>query len=211
MSRLIKYKLEFSSAFEFVQETLDQANTMSSELLNLLNFVKGSFFTFLPVGINQARLYEFSSGGIDQRFYKTNNDPEKSNGNSLIHDIRNKFCDLILKKIQKQIDLVCVFDDVLRSPTDSYGMDLFHSNGLLYMNEIYYLLEQHSISKNLIQDCLRASNACWHSLCILTSATIDKSAANKLTLDTLYDICLNAEIVVVGAYDGEGYIFWEKV
>ena len=32
----------------------------------------------------------------------------------------------------------------------------------------------------------------------------------KLTIKKIKEICLNTKIIIVGAYDGEGYIFWER-
>ena len=53
------------------------------------------------------------------------------------------------------------------------------------------------------------SNAIWHSLCIISENQLN-SAETILTLEKIKAICMNAKIVIIGAYDGEGYIFWEK-
>ena len=88
-------------------------------------------------------------------------------------------------------------------------MNLFNAHGLLCGNEIYYLLEKNNISTELITECLRASNAFWHSLCVLTEANLDDRIAREISTEKIQEITLKAKLIIIGAYDGEGYIFWE--
>ena len=76
-------------------------------------------------------------------------------------------------------------------------------------NEIYFLLGKNKISEKIILECLRASNSFWHSLCVFTTADFT-DVIKDLTLEKIKEICLSTELVMVGAYDGEGYVFWEK-
>ena len=44
---------------------------------------------------------------------------------------------------------------------------------------------------------------------MLTSANLTE--VNKtLSLEKIKEICLKTELAMVGAYDGEGFVFWEK-
>jgi len=53
------------------------------------------------------------------------------------------------------------------------------------------------------------SNAIWHSLGVMTTANL--SCNNKvLTFEKIKEACLLSELIFVCAYDGEGYVFWEK-
>lgn len=211
MKQLHKHELDFDPAREYVQNSLDKANTLSSELLNLLNFKNGIFFTLLPNDANIERLYEFKAGGIlpqnpIQEYVVAG---EKATY-SIIPTIGDEVSELILKEIKSKEKLCCVFDDVLRSPADKHHMDLFHAHGLSYDNEVYYLLDKGNISSELIMQCLRASNAFWHSLCVLTEATISGIRDKRLSLEKVKEICLGTKLMMVGAYDAEGYVFWEK-
>ncbi|MCH9609384.1 MAG: hypothetical protein S4CHLAM45_05250 [Chlamydiales bacterium] len=199
MKPLIRYKLEYDCVWDFLQNNLDQTNTLSSELLNLADFSKGSFFTLLPNNLDRKNINEFECGIC-----------KKTALLSITNCIRKGVCELIYKKINSESKSSCLFDDVLRSPTDKYCPDLFFSHGLSYENEMYYLLEKSPISEELILACLRLSNACWHSLCILTDNFSNRLKEKKITLNEIKKMCSNTSLVIIGAYDGQGYIFWEK-
>jgi len=210
MKQLNKHKLNFDPTWKYVKNNLEKATTLSAELLNLLDFKNGHFFTLLPNDANIKRLYEFEGGVIlpqnpEQEYFVSG----KRATYSIIPTIRKELSELILKKIESKDKLCCVFDDVVRIPTDKH-MALFHSYGLFYKNEVYYLLEKNKISNELIIQCLRASNAFWHSLCVLSKIDFKCEDSKKLDLEKIKDICLNADLIIIGAYDGEGYIFWEK-
>ncbi len=32
-----------------------------------------------------------------------------------------------------------------------------------------------------------------------------------MTLEMVRNICINAELILTTAYDGEGYLFWERI
>jgi hypothetical protein len=210
MKRLNKHKLDFSFAWKYVQDDLDKTNALSSELLNLLNFKNGYFFTLLPDDANTQAIHNFKVGGILPQ-----NPIEEYflNGHkatySIKTSIRDELSQLILKEMASHKRLSCIFDDVGCSPTKSKGYPLFDSHGLFYENESYYLLQKSKISIELIEECLKVSNAFWHSLCLFTTA--DFSGVTKiLNLEKIKEICLTTEMVMIGAYDAEGYVFWEK-
>lgn len=52
----------------------------------------------------------------------------------------------------------------------------------------------------------------WHSLCLLskTNEKILDLVNKNLKSSFIYDVCLNAHTIILGAYDIEGYVFWEK-
>jgi hypothetical protein len=57
MKHLNKHNLDFSSTWKYVQFVLDNANRLSCELLNTVNFADGCFFTLLPNDANIKRIY----------------------------------------------------------------------------------------------------------------------------------------------------------
>jgi len=211
MKHLNKYKLNYNHAWKYVQNNLDKSNVLSSELLNLSIFKNGYFFTLLPNDANTERIYEFESGVIlpqnpKEEYFVSG----EKNTYSIIPTIRNELSELLLKEIKSSDQLCCFFDDVTRSPIDKYSTDSLYAHLLFYEDEVYYLLEKNEISSELIMQCLRASNAFWHSLCVLTKTNFKDLVDKKLSLEKIKDICLNAQLIIIGAYDGEGYVFWEK-
>ncbi len=210
MKHLNKHTLDFAPTWKYVQHTLDHANTLSSELLKIVDFKDGCFFTLLPRDANTERLYEFETGMIlPQNPEETCSIAGEISTYSVIPTTRDELSQLILEDIKSKTQLTCVFDDVLRSPSDKFSTNLILSHGFIYENEIYYILQKNNISNDLIKQCLRASNAFWHSLSILTRADLS-SLDKKLSLEKIKEICINVELIMIGSYDGEGYVFWEK-
>jgi hypothetical protein len=136
---------------------------------------------------------------------------EKKASYSEIPNIDEEISELIFHTLYSTKYLSCIFDDVSSIFTSDLQEEdeLFSSYGMAYNKEVYYLLTKESSSKQLIEECLRRSNAFWHSLCVLTKADFNE-IKKELTLEKMKDICLNTEMIIVGAYDSEGYVFWEK-
>lgn len=209
MRQLFKHLLDFDPAWKFTYDSLYEVNQLSSELLNVIDFKSGYFFTLLPQDANIGRLYEFKTGLILPQF------PEESYTNgrkgtfTRIPNLYEEIADAILNEIKSK-NLCCIFDDVTRYPDDKNIFELFRDHGFSYGKEVYYFLDKNTASQKLIMDCLRKSKSFWHSLCILTK-NLSLSQNNKdLSLELIKKICLNTHKLLVEAYDGEGYIFWEK-
>ena len=104
-----------------------------------------------------------------------------------------------------------IFDDVLEDCDKLRGYHLFDKFGLNYLNEAYYLLKsEYKPNLELLDECLRASDANWYCLCLLSSANLNDLENRELDISTIQNICQKASIVVTSAYDGEGYIFWRR-
>lgn len=216
MKQLTRYPLDYDITYDYVQDSFIDANKLSSELLKATDFKKGYFFTLLPEGSNIDRLYEFKDGIIlpQNPTIEYKNSSGRTSSYTLIPMIRNELSVLIHNKIISQNNLRCILDDVTRNLNDYFKKDprddTIQPTISFYGKEIYYVLEKNNISLELILICLKSSNAFWHSLCVLTNADITPSQTEELSLKNFIDICQQTELVIVGAYDGEGYVFWEK-
>ncbi|WP_068471236.1 hypothetical protein [Candidatus Protochlamydia phocaeensis] len=210
MKRLNKNLLDFDLTWEYVQDNLDKTNVISSELLSTINFKKGYFFTLLPDDANLQAIHKFNYGGIlpqnpIQEYFV---DGHRATF-SIKKSVREELSLIILKEINAHTNLSCIFDDVNFYADELIGYYLFDKYGLSYEKEAYYLLKNNEISLDLINECLRVSNASWHSLCLLTSADLNKTI-KILTFEKVKEICLATELIILGAYDAEGYVFWES-
>jgi hypothetical protein len=210
MKRLNKHKLDFESAYEYIKDNLDKVNALSAELLKLVNFKNGHFFTLLPDNANFERIYDFEWGGV-----LPPNPIEECivNGHKSTYSIKNSINDelspLILKEIKSKYELSCVFDKVSGTPSNAYYIYYSDAHPLFNEKEVYFLIEQKNISIDVLLKCLRASTSFWHSLCVFTTADFN-GVTETLSLEKIKEICLKTQLVMVGAYDGEGYLFWEK-
>jgi hypothetical protein len=209
MKKLKKHKLNFDRAKNYIIDNLIGASALSNELINSIDFKNGCFFTLLPDDATIERIYEFAFGGI---LTQSSLEEYYINGNKANYSITPTIEEELSKSILKEIknkSYECIFDDVIRTSADKPD-NLFNKIGLVYENQVYYLIENTQASFELIMQCLRKSNAIWHSLCILTKTDFKRSKNIKLTMKEINTFCSHASVIIVNAYDGEGYVFWEK-
>lgn len=211
MIKLIRYNLSLDPTLQYVKKTLDNANTLSSVLLKLIDFDEGNFFTLLPEKSNIERLYEFESGIVlpQNPEQKYASDETKATF-ATIPTIKNELSELIMQNININNKLSCIIDDVIRYATDKFHMELFNEHGLSYGKEVYYLLKNKEISSKLILRCLEKSSSFWHSLIILTLSDFNNYTGQILSLEKIKEVCRKSTAIIVEAYDAEGYVFWEK-
>jgi hypothetical protein len=101
-----------------------------------------------------------------------------------------------------------------RAIVENYVLDVNSSYAVIEnvkmvpcFSDVYFILDK----SNSVQEVLKTiqkSNQVWHFLTVLTR--LCNPLPRELTEKIIDRICDNIEFVVAGAYDGEGYIFWEK-
>jgi len=173
-----------------MKDQTTEMNSLSTELKKLVNWKSGRFFAFLPYNVEEKNIHAFEYGKITTD--------------------RGKVKFFVLKKFKTDCQLSCVFDDFQRDYKAEKEDQFFLDHGLFHGKEVYYLITQKNASLELINDCFSFSDAIWHSLCLLTKVDLSHKKDKELTLQEIKAICLNATLIVFGAYDGEGYVIWEN-
>jgi hypothetical protein len=213
MKKLIKYRLEFLKTFSFFKDRIDGGNFLDNLLLKNIDLNKGSFYTFLPKEANLAQLYDFSYGGIlpsnpiEDIYIKGLNQTFKGERiNSISEELG-----LHISKLMNNKKIITVFDDVSRDRSNIHLLKEDYKKIVkFYFKEVYYIFNKFNFSKKVLLDVIHSTNAFWHFLCILTEVNFNDVIEKELTLDDIKEICINTKIIIVGAYDGEGYLFWER-
>ena len=210
--KLIRFELDMDRTKEYVIHNLSYGNTLSKELVKLIDFSKGRFFTLLPRERNIENLYEFECGGILPQYPAIKYGP--TGGEYWfrpIPTIQDEIGFILLKLCEKQPNLSGIFEDFYISPDSEFIIFLkdFHMV-YSYEQEVYYLINRETDLTKVLK-CIELSNAIWHSLCILTETRFDDAVDYRIDLLKLQECCLKTKLVMIGAYDGEAYIFWEPL
>lgn len=185
-----KYTLDSKKALDYFERHLKSVNKLSDLAISTLNINSGQFFALLPEGTAIEEVHEFDIGGKATQS----------------RDFVGAFLESLLKSNKA---LSCIFDDFNADLKDGEKNDLYQSNGFHYKSEVYYSIRE-PFNYDIIKKCLRYSNAIWHSLCIITEFKLNKK--NKdVTENELKLICESAVLVIIGAYDAESYVVWEKL
>lgn len=213
MKKLYRHELDFKRTVIFIKDNLNKASALSDEILNSVDFAAGRFFTLLPDDSDLDRLYEFEGGVIlpQNPIIETEVNGIKSR-HSITPTIKDELSEFIFNKINTNEKLSCVFDDVLRSPQSSHLKLFYEKNALfLYENEVIYVIRNYNNDLEFILECIWHSFGLWHSLGVLTETDcFNGISKNIFNLENIKNICKKANTIMVSAYDGEGYVFWEK-
>lgn len=204
MIELIKTPLAFEHTYNHFLEYLRMGNTLSQMIPSCIDIHAGTFFTLLPKNTPKNRVYKFESGLLSHieknethmfEYYR----PTSSMDEQLSHHIINF--------LSSGTNKSAVFSNVLQSPGDP-NIDLPDTITAYYNSEIYYAFQSSNVPLDVMKKCIFASGMGWHFLAILTS-NIPK-INQTINIELMNEILINASEIVIGAYDDEGYIFWEK-
>ncbi|PJD95542.1 MAG: hypothetical protein CK425_08485 [Parachlamydia sp.] len=218
MKNLYRHELDFDRTMKFVKDNLTDVNSLSSELLNLVDFKSGVFFTLLTLGSDLERLYEFKNGIILPQFPVIVSEIDgKKSLIQKVPTIKEELSDFIFHKLKSNQKLSCVFDEVTLSPDDPSLKVLYekkcvflHEDEVTHEDGVTYVIREHNKNHETILNCMRKSFSFWHSVGVVTEADYFKTDTNIFSLEDIQAICKNAKMIIISAYDGEAYILWEK-
>lgn len=175
---------------KFVESNLNNVNCLSSSILQILYEKKGVFFTYLPEGLTESQIHDFFSGG------KTKS-------------MRNKISQILNDYLDSK-EVMVIFDDVNTVPED-LNKEFTDNNNIVYHDkEVYYLIKDKSSSEEILK-YLNYSSAIWHSLSVVSKKSdrlVRKTHFNKDDFELFSN---NSVLLLFEAYDGESYIFWERL
>lgn len=201
MNLLKKYALNDLRVLNYLKKRFDPYDYLISRLLKECDFKNGEFYTLFLPGIEENKLYDFESGGILQI-----NDSTENIVKQLPMIIQKNF-------LENHEDDIWVFEDALRNVSDNdKSLGFFYENELVYEwnDQVFYIINKNKSSLECISNCIENTSINWYYLSILTKDPHNLSLGRPLSDDQLKFFCVNAKKLVFGAYDAEGYIFWEK-
>lgn len=196
-------------AFAYVQEQLDlSGKTLANQLLSK-SLLEGKVFTYVPENTPLEFLYRFETGGIypfDRSLLQKTP--------ALVpvqNDARPVVMEYILKYLHENKERCCLFEEPVGSPSDPWvknsKMKYVHLN-----EEMYYFFDKNAKSEEF-EDAFMTSEG-YYFLCVLSSLPIDSQDGfapfNSLNSNQLKNFASNVVSFFVRAYDGEGYLQWNK-
>jgi len=213
MKLLKKVDLDFVPTWDYARDQLEGGNSLSSQLLKLVEFEKGYFYLMLPDEADRSHLYNFTWPGLMPKgSIKEINVLGKTRKAEIINSLTPEIACFLTEEIKVDKECVCIFEDVMRSPNES-NLENFRFNNILraYDNETFYMIDSSNSSFDNVLSCMNNANVFWHFLCLVSNkSNCSEQIFKKFTLDTLTFYCKNVKFIIFAAYDGEGYIFWER-
>jgi len=205
---LIKREVTSKQAFKYLKEQLVSDKTLSS-FLSQQDIESGKVYTFVPESTSEEQLYNFEVGGL----YPSE---KKFVNGTWLSKVINEAKPLVEKIIEDYLSAnhgnYCVFEECNGTPNSPWVIN--SKIEYVYIgDEMYYFFNrENNINEKLKQAFLHSGG--WYFLCVLSSLRpydYNKiEAFHEISPMLIEAIAHNTTAFFVDAYDGEGYLMWEK-
>jgi hypothetical protein len=197
--------------FEYVKECLQSGKTLSGFLIHRIQESQGAVTTFLPSHVTESAAKEFHFGGKaivlpnDGSVFSKEAVEVKTRFNAV-----EQLSSVISKFLVKNDQCLCIFEDALASTGDPFLLST-DNRFASYGDEVYYILCNEDAARlDKIVKTIRQANS-W--LCIGAMASLPANCesilkSGKLSRRDLEVIAKGTQKIIVGAYDGEGFLIW---
>lgn len=216
MERCIKYTLG-PEAIKYIRNILSDGHSLAKYLLKSLDLDAGVVITFLPPGLSDEELADFEAGVMpippeSEWRYFTYED------GSRVRVIPVTVVDydtilLIQNFLEEGTERLCIFENWLFHPTSSQVLR-FKSRLLFYEDEVYHVLFGGYVEEGKIKETIKEAKSIPVFIGALTSMPGMSKALFKekvVSSKQLKVLAEKTEKIIVGAYDGEGYLIWNRV
>lgn len=207
-----------NEAIQFIRNCLMEGGMMlGHDLLLCCDLESGRVKTYLPTSVSDGESRRFTTGGK----------VETPTGPAENFVARDGTRWVMIPKAETNLHLVrtiqaylrgegrrwCIFENATSRPSDVWilaGDDRIRVLG----NEVYYLIGKDDAEDEArILKTVRNADSAWRFACAMSSVPEQVhflEGGRRLKRDEVRVLAERAEKIVVGAYDGEGYLIWSK-
>ncbi|WP_154017597.1 hypothetical protein [Criblamydia sequanensis] len=206
--QLFKYYLEYNKTYPYFIDHMNWGTALSKEITKNITFEKGRFFTLLVETADLEKMYDFRHGGILPQ-----NKPLKSHPTfvqckyvPLPRIIETEVCNYVFDFLSEQSERIVIFEDFELRPYDKN----LEKEGLqlsIHNDEVYYIASS-GVRKESVDSAVFSTQSAWHSVMVMANKI--SNLPKNLTQKDFQNICENVSQIATTAYDGEGFVFWEK-
>jgi hypothetical protein len=200
---------------DFVRDRLAHGNTLAEQVLKNMPLEAGQITTLLPAGTVLQSKEEFGLGGKLPAPPVSEWKGLQSGDETLLMIPVPHTDSWLATKVKDYLaqarDRVCVVEDAIRRPADASLHRLSTRRGI-YKGEIYHLLFHEDAQEERILETIKAAKSVPTFIGVLSVWRGDPLAIRIgiLSPEQLQALAMNARRLFVGAYDGEGYLFWTR-
>jgi hypothetical protein len=216
--KLKKFELDQRAINYIYNVLLTKGSTLSKYILAKYNLEQGRIFTILPNTVNEDELYQFTIGGklpVPKDKIQIINLKKQIIRIEPLPTTEDWLISWLYDYIKNYTNLIAIFEDVVK-PTYSC-VAKFRSHLMIYQHEVYHFFTTVDIKSkpNLIKYTLKeADHFPLRGFVIsIDQFNLRKWRAKivKITRNDIKLLAQNVTNIIVGAYDFESYLIWEKL
>ena len=201
---LVRWTLD-DRALAYVLNALEDGTILGAALQSLISDTHGELFTLTPPDVSEAQIYEFSWGGL----FPPRSDGIPTEGGGRLFRVdsvigaRDEMFAAFLKTDPRACCVVCEQNARPNAPHPVTEPTAF------WVGERCYHWLGPDSSVELVQETLRLAEMPWYggAACCLPVVGLQKTDVND---EILIDLANHAVQISVGAYDGEGFVIWQR-
>jgi hypothetical protein len=190
----IKFQLA-ESARGYLSKCLKSGNTFAGHLLREVDIANGELFTFLPAEADQDCFNRYREGGL-------------ANSTESISHLAGR----IRRFLNNSDRGMVIFEDSMAKKGDPYVAKL-GTRMLFHGQEIYHYLLADNMHPEVVTWTITQASSPFLFICAMTTLPREQSLGEKsveVSSATLKDLAKMSDELVVGAYDGEGFVYWKN-
>ena len=187
----------------YLSEELQNGNSYAQAIERASLMAEGAVYTYLPVALNSA------VNELDDAILKRYDDLGMSSAD-LHHQIDSFRSTLFSRFLADRANGYIIFERIGKPQSPTVRQD--GNPYFVFNNDVYLFLTASSISSAAIEACLRRTRR-YPLIIGLTScrvASMEISSGDAIDLQTLESYVEQTETLMVGAYDDEGYVIWNR-
>jgi hypothetical protein len=198
------------TAYAYLQEQLASGKTLG-RLLLARALESGRIQTFLPSYITDTQALDLETGGKlpssgpSHRFTDAAGRNWRMEPKSDMDDFYARW--LHAKLRESPTGSVCLFEDAIVSASDP-TFKRIRTRSVTYGEDVYHLaLPEDSVEQ--IGMTLHQAGS-WLTIGVLTTGLKLAKGGHIVTAEQLHEAARETSLILVGAYDGEGFILWHE-
>jgi hypothetical protein len=214
MNNLVEVVLG-GEAVRHMEYCLRHGKTLAKFLLEQFDLNAGRITTFLPSNVSPQAAEDFMSGGkfpAEPPVVAITKEGERVTMQR-IPNCNEHLVRIIEAFISEREGRACVFEDALAAPGDPF-LSRSVAQLLVYGNEVYHLLIGRDVRTRTMSQALSQAHSIPIFIGVLTSVVDENNlvgpSPRSITAVELRAFAEGTERIIVGAYDGEGYVLWSK-
>lgn len=201
-----------NSARRYIEQCLAEGHTLARNLLAALDLGTGRVTTWLPLTVSDEAAHQFDQGGK----LPPSNDPARTcaakDGKVLRMTPTPNTDTYLVRAIQTHLcegsQYCAIFEHPYARPSDPFLVD-HEPPCSIFQDEVYYCLARPDSEEAKIQVTIRAAiPRALIGVLTVQPSTVKACASRSLTANELKTWAKRTTRIVVGAYDGEGYVSW---
>jgi hypothetical protein len=207
-------------AIAYIRYALGEGFSLAHLLLDRQDLEQGYVVTFLPENLSEEQLYDFRAGG------KLLVPPDAvlrtfdSLGRAIrIEPILSTLSHLVLlihDYLRKECHGIAVFQDGMAEATDKWVTQNRNYRIMIAEGRIYHFLTTEDAEPAKIERVVRRAETIYPPLigvmAVVEAELLERWREDRVELrrEELSILAAQADRIVIGAYDGEGYLLWVK-